>query len=288
LGDRFEIFSLVSCAGILKIPVCHLYGGESTEGAFDEFFRHCITKMSYLHFTSTEAYRRRVIQLGEAPERVFNVGAIGLENIKNLKIIPKDNLEKKLEFKFTNKTFVVVFHPVTLEDNTAKSQVEELINAIDIAEIEAIFIKGNADSNGRIVNQKIEDFTKKNNEKYKAFSSLTVEEYMSILNYSQGLIGNSSSGIIELPALKVGNLNIGDRQRGRIQGTSTLNCLPIKEEIIKNIKIMLTDEYREKVKNTVSPYGDGNVSARIINIIKNIKKINLKKEFYDVKFQEHA
>lgn len=283
LGDRFEIFSLVSCAGILKIPVCHLHGGENTEGAYDEFFRHCITKMSYLHFTSTEEYRKRVIQLGESPERVFNVGAIGLENIKNLKIISKNELEEKLDIKFTSKIFVVIFHPVTLEKNTAESQLNELLKAIEIENIDVIFIKGNADSGGREINRKIEEFSKKNNDKYKIFSSLTVEEYFSILKYSKGLIGNSSSGIVELPYLKVGNLNIGDRQKGRIQSSSTLNCNPIKEEIIEKIKIMLTDEYKEKVQKTVSPYGDGEVSSKIVDIIKNIKNINLKKEFYDIK-----
>ncbi|MFR3818374.1 MAG: UDP-N-acetylglucosamine 2-epimerase [Fusobacterium varium] len=283
LGDRFEIFSLVSCAGILKIPVCHLYGGEATEGAYDEFFRHCITKTSYLHFTSTEEYRKRVIQLGESPERVFNVGAIGLENIKNLKIISKNELEEKLDIKFTSKIFVVIFHPVTLEKNTAEFQLNELLKAIEIENIDVIFIKGNADSGGRVINRKIEEFSKKNNDKYKVFSSLTVEEYFSILKYSKGLIGNSSSGIVELPYLKVGNLNIGDRQKGRIQSSSTLNCNPIKEEIIEKIKIMLTDEYKEKVQKTISPYGDGEVSSKIIDIIKNIKNINLKKEFYDIK-----
>ncbi|WP_373077084.1 UDP-N-acetylglucosamine 2-epimerase [Fusobacterium varium] len=283
LGDRFEIFSLVSCAGILKIPVCHLHGGETTEGAYDEFFRHCITKMSYLHFTSTEEYRKRVIQLGESPERVFNVGAIGLENIKNLKIISKNELEEKLDIKFTSKIFVAIFHPVTLEKNTAESQLNELLKAIEIENIDVIFIKGNADSGGRAINRKIEEFSKKNNDKYKVFSSLTVEEYFSILKYSKGLIGNSSSGIVELPYLKVGNLNIGDRQKGRIQSSSTLNCNPIKEEIIEKIKIMLTDEYKEKVQKTVSPYGDGEVSSKIVDIIKNIKNINLKKEFYDLK-----
>lgn len=283
LGDRFEIFSLVSCAGILKIPVCHLHGGETTEGAYDEFFRHCITKMSYLHFTSTEEYRKRVIQLGESPERVFNVGAIGLENIKNLKIISKNELEEKFDIKFTSKIFVIIFHPVTLEKNTAESQLNELLKAIEIENIDVIFIKGNADSGGRAINRKIEEFSKKNNDKYKVFSSLTVEEYFSILKYSKGLIGNSSSGIVELPYLKVGNLNIGDRQKGRIQSSSTLNCNPIKEEIIEKIKIMLTDEYKEKVQKMVSPYGDGEVSSKIIDIIKNIKNINLKKEFYDIK-----
>ena len=188
-----------------------------------------------------------------------------------------------MDIKFTSKIFVVIFHPVTLEKNTAEFQLNELLKAIEIENIDVIFIKGNADSGGRAINRKIEEFSKKNNDKYKVFSSLTVEEYFSILKYSKGLIGNSSSGIVELPYLKVGNLNIGDRQKGRIQSSSTLNCNPIKEEIIEKIKIMLTDEYKEKVQKTVSPYGDGEVSFKIVDIIKNIKNINLKKEFYDIK-----
>jgi GDP/UDP-N,N'-diacetylbacillosamine 2-epimerase (hydrolysing) len=284
LGDRFEIFSVVSAAAILKIPVAHLHGGESTEGAFDEFLRHCITKMSYLHFTSTEEYRKRVIQLGENPDRVFNVGAMGLENIKNFQPISKDSLEKQLKIKFTDKTFVVIFHPVTLETNAAKAQLEELLLAIKNTNIDANFIKGNADSSGRFINHGIEEFCRNHAEKYKIFTSLSLAEYFSILKYSNGLLGNSSSGIIELPALKIGNLNIGDRQLRRIQASSTLNCQPLHSEIEKNIRYMMTPEYKNIVANTTSPYGDGNVSKRILNVIKKVEKIDLKKSFYDLRF----
>lgn len=284
LGDRYEIFSLVSAAGVLKIPVFHLHGGETTEGAYDEFFRHCITKMSYLHFTSTEEYRKRVIQLGEDPNRVFNVGALSVENIKNLNLIPREVLEEKFNIKFTEKTFVVIFHPVTLEKNTAENQIKELLNAILESDIDTIFIRGNSDSSGRILNQKLEEFCQRNKEKYKIFTSFTTEEYFNILKYSKGLIGNSSSGIVELPILKIGNLNIGDRQKGRIKCKSTLNCEPIKEEIKDKIYYMQTKEYEEIVKHIVSIYGDGNTSEKIVNIIKTIKKIDLKKKFYDINF----
>lgn len=285
LGDRYEIFSLVSSASVLKIPVFHLHGGETTEGAYDEFFRHCISKMSYLHFTSTEEYRKRVIQLGEDPTRVFNVGALSVENIKNLKLIPREILEKKFNIKFTEKTFVIIFHPVTLEKNTAKDQVKELLDAILESDIDVIFIKGNSDSNGRILNQKLEEFCRNNKEKYKLFTSFTTEEYFSFLKYSQGLLGNSSSGIVELPTLKVGNLNIGDRQKGRTQCNSTLNCRPVKEEIKEKIKYMLTREYKERVRDTVSIYGDGDTSLKILDIIKNVKSIDLKKKFCDIDFK---
>lgn len=285
LGDRFEIFSLVTAASVLKIPVIHLHGGETTEGVYDEFFRHCITKMSYLHFTSTEEYRKRVIQLGEEPSRVFNVGALSVENVKNLELLSKEKIKEKFDVEFTNRTFIVLFHPITLEKNTVENQVEELLKAIVETNIDVIFIKGNADSNGRILNQKLEEFCQKDKKKYKIFSSFTAEEYFSILKYSQGLVGNSSSGIIELPTLKVGNLNIGDRQKGRIQCTSTLNCNPIKEEIVEKIKYMLTQEYKKRVENTISIYGDGNTSNKIIEIIKNIENIDLKKKFYDIEFK---
>lgn len=286
LGDRYEILSIVTVANVLKIPVVHLYGGEITEGAFDDAFRHCISKMSYLHFTSTEDYRRRVIQLGEHPSRVFNVGAIGVENIKKLEIIDKVELEKKINLKISNNFFVTVFHPVTLEKNSAKDQIIELLIAIKESDIDTIFIKANSDSNGRIINQKLEEFVKENPNKYSLISSLTSEEYLSVLKYSQGLIGNSSSGIIEAPSLKIGNLNIGDRQRGRTMAESTINCKPEKESILLGIKKLKSFEFKKIVKESQSPYGDGDVSQKIINEIKKINKIDLKKIFYNLDYVE--
>ncbi|MGL5315324.1 MAG: UDP-N-acetylglucosamine 2-epimerase, partial [Peptostreptococcaceae bacterium] len=221
LGDRYEVLSIVTAANVLKIPVIHLHGGEKTEGAYDEAFRHCISKMSYLHFTSTEEYRKRVIQLGENPERVFNVGAIGVENIKKLDLISKDELEKKIGMKINNQFFMTVFHPVTLEKNSVEIQLEELLKAIKDSDIDTVFIKANSDTNGRVINTKLEDFCKQNTTKYKLFSSLTSQEYLSLIKHSRGLIGNSSSGILEAPSLKVGSLNIGDRQKGRITAEST-------------------------------------------------------------------
>lgn len=288
LGDRYEILSIVTVANVLKIPVAHLYGGEITEGAFDDAFRHCISKMSYLHFTSTEEYRRRVIQLGEHPNRVFNVGAIGAENIKKLEIIDKVKLEKKINLKISDNFFVTVFHPVTLEKNSAEDQIIELLNAIKESDIDTIFIKANSDSNGRIINQKLEEFVKENPNKYSLVSSLTSEEYLSIIKYSQGLIGNSSSGIIEAPSLKIGNLNIGDRQRGRIMANSTINCKPEKESILLGIKKLKSFEFKKIIKESKSPYGDGEVSQKIVNEIKKINKIDLKKSFYNLIYVERS
>ncbi|MGL4865776.1 MAG: UDP-N-acetylglucosamine 2-epimerase [Cetobacterium sp.] len=282
LGDRYEIFSIVTVANILKIPVIHLHGGEKTEGAYDEAFRHCISKMSYLHFTSTEEYRQRVIQLGETPDRVFNVGAIGVENINSLDIIPKEVLEKQFQFKISDNMFVIVYHPVTLEENSAGNQIKELLKAIKKSEIDAIFIKANSDTNGRIINRELERFVEKNKKKYKLFSSLTSEEYLNILKYSQGLIGNSSSGILETPSLKIGSLNIGDRQRGRIRAESTIHCEAIENDILNGIEKLKSLEFKDIIDKCRSPYGDGNVSDKIMGKILEIKKINLKKEFYDL------
>ena len=267
LGDRYEIFSVVTVANILKIPVIHLHGGEKTEGAYDEAFRHCISKMSYLHFTSTEEYKQRVIQLGEDPERVFNVGAIGVENINSLDIIPKEVLEKHFQFKISDNMFVIVYHPVTLEENTAENQ---------------IIIKANSDTNGRIINKELERFVEKNKKKYKLFSSLTSEEYLSTLKHSQGLIGNSSSGILETPSLKIGSLNIGDRQKGRARAESTIHCEAVENDILNGIEKLKSLEFKNIIDKCRSPYGDGNVSDKIMKKILEVKKINLKKEFFDL------
>lgn len=287
LGDRYEIFSIVTAANVLKIPVIHLHGGEKTEGAYDETFRHCITKMSYLHFTSTEEYRNRVIQLGENPERVFNVGAIGVENIKKLNILSKDILEEKINMKISNNFFVTVFHPVTLEKNSAETQIETLLEAIKKSDIDTLFIKANSDTNGRIINFKLEEFCKKNPMKYSLISSLTSEEYLSLIKHSQGLIGNSSSGVLETPSLKIGNLNIGDRQKGRIVAESTISCESFEENILVGIKKLKSLEFKKIVDSVESPYGDGKVSDKIIDIILTFDEINLKKSFYDIKISKN-
>lgn len=282
LGDRYEIFSIVTVANVLKIPVIHLHGGEKTEGAYDEAFRHCISKMSYLHFTSTDEYRKRVIQLGENPNRVFNVGAIGVESIKNLKIISKEKLEDKIGMKILDNFYVTIFHSVTLEKNSAEQQINELLKAIKDSNIETVFIKANSDTNGRLINSRLEKFCKENNKKYKVFSSLTSQEYLSLIKYSKGLIGNSSSGILEAPSLKVGSLNIGDRQKGRIVASSTISCAPIYDDILLGIKKLSSPEFQEVVKKSNSPYGNGDVSDKIIEKILELNSVDLKKKFYDL------
>ena len=284
LGDRYEIFAAVSAACIAKIPVAHLHGGETTEGAFDEAFRHCITKMSYLHFTSTSEYRQRVIQLGEHPDRVFNVGAIGIENIKK-ELLSKEELEKKIGFKFEKNTILVTFHPVTLERNTSMEQFQNLLNAFDeIENLKIIFTKANSDTDGRIINKMIDEYVKTNKARAIGFTSMGQINYLSAMKYVDAVVGNSSSGIIEAPAFKIPTVNIGDRQKGRIQAETVINCKPIKNDIVSSLKKALSDDFKRVIRHAKNPYGDGNVSNEIIRVIKKelSKKIKLKKEFYNI------
>lgn len=285
LGDRYEIFSAVSTAHISKIPIAHLYGGETTQGAFDESLRHCISKMSYLHFTSTEEYKKRVIQLGENPNRVFNVGALGVENIKNMKLLSKEELEKQIDFELHDRYALVTFHPVTLEKSTSKIQFRNLLNALEeIQDLKVIFTKSNSDTDGRILNKMIDDFVMKNPKKYKAFVSMGQLRYLSAMKYSCMVIGNSSSGIVEAPSFKVPTINIGDRQKGRIQGETIINSYPCKDDILRSIQIATINIENSSYKNVINPYGDGCTSEKIIKEIKKQLeiKINLKKKFYDI------
>lgn len=284
LGDRYETLAICCAAMNQKIPIAHLYGGETTEGAVDESIRHAISKLSYLHFTSTDEHRRRVIQLGEHPDRVFNVGAIGIENILNEKLLSKADLEKSIDFKLDKPYGVVTFHPVTLEENSSEKQIKALLEACRaFKNMKFIFTKANADANGRIINQMIDDFVE-NNDDAIAFTSLGLVRYLSALKYCTMVIGNSSSGLLEAPSFGVPTINIGDRQKGRLQADSVINCEPTQGEIEKAISLALTNEFREKARKTVNPYGDGNTSSKIVNIVRDFilnDKINLKKRFYD-------
>jgi GDP/UDP-N,N'-diacetylbacillosamine 2-epimerase (hydrolysing) len=225
LGDRYEIFSATSAAMIARIPIAHIHGGEKTEGAFDESISHSITKMSHLHFTATEEYKNRVIQLGEHPSRVFNVGGMGIENIKRLKLLSKDEFEKSIEFKLNIKNILVTFHPVTLENSTAKEQFQELLDAIDeLEDTNIIFTKANSDTDGRVINQMIDEYVTKNSHKSIVFTSLGQLRYLSALQYVDAVVGNSSSGLAEAPSFKIGTINIGDRQKGRIKASSVIDC----------------------------------------------------------------
>jgi GDP/UDP-N,N'-diacetylbacillosamine 2-epimerase (hydrolysing) len=286
LGDRFEIFSAVSAALVSRIPVAHLYGGELTEGAFDDAFRHSITKMSHLHFTSTAQYRQRVIQLGEHPDRVFNVGAIGLDNIRKLNLLPKKELEKELAIRFNKHNLLVTFHPVTLEHNTSGQQFQNLLYALNRLEnTNIIFTKANADTGGQIINKMIDEYVLNNSYKAIAFTSLGQLKYLSTLQFVDAVVGNSSSGIIEAPSFKIGTINIGDRQKGRIRSNSIIDCHPSKQGIRNAIRMLYSQRFQGCLKSVISPYGDGNSTEKIIKIIKryNLTDI-LKKSFYDIRF----
>ena len=287
LGDRYEALSAAISAMVMRIPIAHLHGGELTEGAIDEGIRHSITKMSYLHFTSTEEYRRRVIQLGENPERVFCVGAIGVENIKKINLMTKEELERSIHFEIDENTVIVTYHPVTLENNTVEEQFLNLLEVLDRnPKIRMIFTKANADTNGRIVNELIDKYAAQNSERACAFVSLGQKRYLSALKYCRIVIGNSSSGIIEAPSFGKPIINIGDRQKGRICADSVINCGYTQQEIQRAMETALTEEFENKARNCRNPYEKENTAANIISVIKDYllnDKIKLKKGFYDIK-----
>lgn len=284
LGDRYEIFSAVSAAMIARIPIVHLHGGEATEGLIDESIRHSITKMSHIHFTATNEYRNRVIQLGENPNRVFNVGGMGIENIKRLKLLTKVEFEKSINFKLNRKNILVTFHPVTLENSTAKIQFKELLNEIDsLNDTNIIFTKANSDTDGRVINSMIDEYVNKNSDKSVCFASLGQIRYLSALQYVDAMVGNSSSGLIETPSFKIGTINIGNRQKGRIMAKSVINCDSTTEAIKLAFEKLYSEDFKSILQNVENPYGDGCASKNILDIIKNINLEGIvQKSFYDI------
>jgi GDP/UDP-N,N'-diacetylbacillosamine 2-epimerase (hydrolysing) len=284
LGDRFEIFSAVSVAMIMRIPIAHLHGGEATEGLIDEPIRHSITKMSHLHFTATNEYRNRVIQLGEQPDRVFNVGGLGIDNINKLKLLNKDDFEKAIGFNLGEKNILVTFHPVTLEASTSRVQFQELLNSIsELKDTKIIFTKANSDTDGRIINSMIDDYVAKHDNTI-AFVSMGQLNYLSALQFVDAVVGNSSSGLAEVPTFKIGTIDIGDRQRGRIKADSVISCIPNKDSISTAFKELYSKQFQSNVGKVENPYGKGGASKRIIRIIKDISLNGIvKKYFYDLK-----
>jgi GDP/UDP-N,N'-diacetylbacillosamine 2-epimerase (hydrolysing) len=288
LGDRYETLAVAIAAMNQRIPIAHLYGGETTEGAIDESIRHAITKLSYLHFTSTDKYRNRVIQLGEHPNRVFNVGAIGIENILNETIMSKKELEDDLNIDLSKPYAVVTFHPVTLENSSSKAQILSLLEVCKKnKELNFIITKTNADTEGRIINHLIEKFAQENSN-IMGFTSLGMKRYLSALKYCTVVIGNSSSGLIEAPSFGVPTINIGDRQKGRLQANSVINCEPNEKSIQQAIDFVLYEEVHSELKNIVNPYGNGDTSEKVVTVLKDFilnGKIDLKKKFYDCEVQ---
>ena len=289
LGDRYETLAVCCAAMIARIPIIHLYGGEATEGLIDEAIRHSITKMSYIHFTSTEDYRRRIIQLGESPDRVFNVGAMGVENALNVDTMSIIELSDSIGFDLGNNYAVGTFHPVTLENATAKNQTIELLRALERHnDIKFLFAKANADTDGRIINQLFENYAKEH-DNFCLVDSLGTKRYLSALRHAQFVIGNSSSGLIEVPSFHIPTVNIGERQRGRIVGETIINCDPNEQSISEAINKAMDTLFREAIADVPNPYGDGHTSDKMIAVIKGFlvdNKIDIKKKFYDIDFEE--
>ncbi|MGM9819733.1 MAG: UDP-N-acetylglucosamine 2-epimerase [Candidatus Onthomorpha sp.] len=280
LGDRYEMLAVASTALIYKIPIAHLHGGEITEGAFDDAIRHAITKMSHLHFTSTEAYRKRVIQLGEQPERVFNVGALGVENILKTNFMTKDEIEQSLNFKLTDRCFLCTYHPVTLSNMPSEAQILNFLEALDeYKEYHVIFTYSNSDTNSQIIIKRIQEYVDKNTERCMFIPSLGQRRYFSVLKNMTAVLGNSSSGIIEVPSFGIPTLNIGDRQKGRIAADSVINCGYSTNEIKDGLAKVLAYGHRA-IDN---PYYKGGTCQAILNIIKTFPLENIvQKHFYDI------
>lgn len=284
-GDRYELLSIACCAMNERIPIAHISGGETTEGAVDEVVRHALTKMSLLHFPACEAYRKRIIQMGEHPNRVFNIGDFGVENINRTKLLTIKELEKSIGISLDKPYALVTFHPVTLEENTAIEQLNELLQAIEqVPDMKYIITKANGDENGKKINQALENFCQ---DQANCFleESLGSLRYLSAVKYAQMVIGNSSSGIIEAPTLKVATINIGDRQRGRLQAESIINCEPKSSAIIESIKFARTDTFVQKVRFCKNPYENKNTTELFIDTITDFlhkEQVSLKKVFYDI------
>jgi GDP/UDP-N,N'-diacetylbacillosamine 2-epimerase (hydrolysing) len=282
LGDRFEIFSAVSAALVARIPVAHLHGGEATEGAFDEAIRHAITKMSHLHFVAAEAYCQRVIQLGEQPDHVFMVGGLGIDNIKRLQLLDRSALEASLDFKLGPKNLLITFHPVTLETSTAENQMEELLVALAALKYtQLIFTLPNADTDGRALIKMVEKFVAQH-PNARAYTSLGQLRYLSCIAQVDGVVGNSSSGLAEVPSFKKGTINIGDRQRGRLQAESVINCEPTCESIAAALAQLYSTDFQSTLHHVINPYGEGGASEKVVNTLKQIVIAGIvKKTFYD-------
>ena len=284
LGDRYEILAAATAALITRVPIAHLHGGETTEGAFDEAIRHSITKMSHLHFVAAEEYRNRVIQLGEHPDRVFQVGGLGIDNIKRLPLLSREALEEALNFSLGERNLLITFHPVTLEQNSLVQQMNELLTALKLQErTKLIFTMPNADTEGRVLFGMIEEFVRQNTERAKAFTSLGQLRYLSCLQHVDAVIGNSSSGLSEAPSFRIGTVNIGDRQKGRLKADSVIDCNPEQKSILGALQHLYSPAFQQKLKIILNPYGEGGASKAIVKQLE-LSRFDglLKKRFHDL------
>lgn len=278
LGDRFEALAAAQTAMILRIPVVHLHGGEITEGAYDDVIRHAITKFSYLHCTATEEYRQRVIQLGENPNRVKHVGAIGLDHLHRTMRMTMDELASSLKFNLGKHYFLVTYHPVTLADEPVKTTFQALLNSLDdYPQYQVILTYPNADDGSRCIIKMIEAYAAENPKRVLAIPSLGQERYLSAVKYATVVIGNSSSGIIEVPSFCVPTVNIGKRQKGRLAANSVLHCLPDKESISKAIAHAIDGSYEK----TINPYSQGDATGQVLMMLKKME-LKTQKTFFDL------
>ncbi len=288
LGDRFEVLAACTAAVVARIPIAHIHGGESTEGLIDEPIRHAVTKMSHFHFVSTDLYRKRVIQMGEHPGRVFNYGAPGLENLDRLKLMSRSQMENFLQRPFAEKNILVTFHPVTLEKNTAGRQFKILLNVLDeLEDVFIVFTKPNSDTEGRIISTLIDHYVQKNKQRTISFTNLGRLRYLSLLKQVDMVVGNSSSGIIEVPSFKIPTINIGDRQKNRIMPKSVINCEPMRQSILSAIQKGFSRIFQKSISKLLNPYYQKNTSKKIKNKIKSLQlgEVILKKHFYDLNFR---
>ncbi len=285
LGDRYEIFITCVAATLCRLPIAHIHGGEITKSLVDEAFRHSISKMSHLHFTATNEYKKRVIQMGEQPKNVHCVGGLGVDNINFSNLYSKSELEKKLKIKFLKKIIIVTYHPETLKKKSSLLNLKNLFNALKtLRDTTIIFTMPNFDMESLVIYDLISNFilTRKN---CYLFKSLGQKKYFSCLKYSDFMIGNSSSGLLEMPSFKKFSINIGERQSGRIKAKSVIDCRPKTKDIVKAINFSLNSNNKNKIKNVVNPYGTGGASKKIIKILKRKNFDNLiLKEFFDIKF----
>ena len=284
LGDRYEILAAATAALIECIPIAHIHGGEITEGAYDDAIRHSITKMSHLHFTSTEEYRRRVIQLGEQPERVFNVGALGVENITSIPLMAKEEVEESIGFMIDRNTILVTYHPVTLSRVDVKTLIKDFLSALqERTNLRIVFTMPNSDNGGSIISKEIEQFVARNNDRAICFKSLGIKRYLSLMKQVSAVVGNSSSGILEAPSFRIPTLNIGDRQTGRVAAESVYNCAPDRVSILTGLDFIFSDAFKEKAAHTVNPYDKSGTAEAIFNVIKSYPLNQLEhKHFFDI------
>ena len=286
LGDRYETLAVAIAAGNTRTPVFHLCGGDTTEGALDEWIRHSITKISYLHFVTNEESRKRVIQLGEAPSRVFNYGSTSIDNILTVADMSKPEALESIGLSDC-KYALCTYHPVTMGGGNVDEQIEEFLNAIRaFPDLQFIVTKSNADQGGARINELLDE-AELGIDNLHVFTSLGVRRYLSLMKYSEFVLGNSSSGIIETPAFRVPTVNIGDRQRGRLHAKSIINCSEKTENIVNGVNQALSEEFKKKCSKTESPYGEGNaarlISNKVIEVLLSDKAIDLKKRFYDMR-----